>query len=170
MADMSAGSQQMKTSYYSQPEAENVQNSVMWQLDNDDIMVDLVRDLQCYILTGKNKLERFSDEPLINRRGIAFIMPLFRAVTSKQVNLGNLDDQRWGEILEKTLDEIDIGLSINYTEYGIKKERIGIITQFLKQWILFNSSRAIDGKEALRFAVKPQLVERMMVGEQPRGI
>lgn len=158
-----------KTSYYMQPETENIQNSVVWQLDNDDVIMDLVRDLQCFVQTGKNKWERFTDEPLINRRGIAYLIPELRMVTSKMVSLGNIQEERWGIVIYESLCSIDINLAQNYMEYGIRKERIDLISQCIKNWVLFNSSRAIDGKEALRFSVKPQLVERMMVGEQQKG-
>ena len=155
-----------KTSYYMQPEAENIINSVQWQLENDDVIMDLIRDLQCFVPVGKNKWERFSDEPLINKRGIAYLVPELRMVTSKMISLGNMDDDRWSKILYESLCSIDQNLVMNYISYGIRKERIGLISSSIKKWVQFNSSRALGGKEAARFAIKPHFVEKIGVSNQ----
>lgn len=88
-------------------------------------------------------------DPLLNDRGIRFIIAYIRTICTKNAHVSNIDDERFYEIMRPSVrtltDTLFIGMINGW--YDLKQENFSAIVEMCSNWMEMSLRRAINEGE-----------------------
>ena len=129
---------------------------------------------------GNIEVRNTAGEPMLNQKGIHFVMTCLAPICTKNTYVSNLNEERMYELCESTANAFAIGLfkgmvgrrHENGTSgyYGIKKENFESICEAVNNFVEMSLRRAIDeGERGVIRSNRTENVTRSIVSEGGGG-
>ena len=134
--------------YYNQYNPEVLDSFLRWQFDIEDIVEEIGHSLKGSHRDSKGEWQDVADMQLMNDRGVAKMMILFRSHIGKLFLLGNFTEENENQLMFDYVTAIEEDLFYHYIDYEINPKNFEFIKTILEAQALACIRSGRDAKRA----------------------